>query len=188
MTLMNQTNFYTPEDLLRLPDAVAYELVDGKLVERNMGMDSSRIGAHICRLLWSAVEEPKAGNVFAADASYQCFTDAPDKVRKPDVSVVLRGRFPQDQVPLGHSRIPPDLAVEVISPNDRFYDVEEKVDEYLGAGVRLVWVVSPETRSVYVYRLPPSAGGTVTLLRQHDTITGEDVIPGFSCPVAHFFE
>ena len=188
MTLVNQTAIYSPEDLLRLPDSVSYELVDGKLVERNMGMDSSRIAARIIQLLWAPVEDAKRGHVFGADAGYQCFADAPDKVRKADVSVVLRGRFPGDQIPSGHSRIAPDLAVEVISPNDRFYDVEEKVEEYLGAGVRLIWVVSPEARAVYVYRLVASPGGKGTFLQSDDTITGEDVIPGFSSTVSRFFE
>lgn len=187
MTIIDQDTVYTPEDLLRLEDAASYELVDGKLVERNMGMDSSRIAAHISRLLWPVVEETNLGNVFGADGSYQCFPDAPSKVRKPDVSVVLRGRFPDDRVPSGHSPIPPDLAVEVISPNDLFYEVDEKVEEYLTAGVPLVWVVSPETRSVYVYRRHASPDARFALLQGDDTITGESIIPGFSCRVAEFF-
>jgi Uma2 family endonuclease len=187
MTLSSAPPF-TPEDLLRLPDAVNYELVDGKLVERNMGMESSEIAVRIAILIGLYLRDHPTGRLFGADASYQCFKDAPDKVRKPDVSFVRAGRLPGDKAPKGHSRVPPDLAVEVSSPGDLVYEIEEKVAEYLAAGVPLVWVVHPPTRTVRIHRPRTSTRGPVAELNDQDTLTGEEVLPGFSCPVRSLFE
>jgi Uma2 family endonuclease len=71
----------------------------------------------------------------------------------------------------------------VISPNELYSEVEEKVDEYLAAGVRLVWVIDPPHRSVRIHR----ADGTVTDLHESDELSGEAVVPGFCCPVAELF-
>jgi Uma2 family endonuclease len=79
--------------------------------------------------------------------------------------------------------IPADLVVEVLSPNDHIYDVNKKVELYLACGFRLVWVVDPEVRIVYVHR----ADGSVTKLHENDEITGEGALPGFRLKVAEFF-
>jgi Uma2 family endonuclease len=78
--------------------------------------------------------------------------------------------------------------VEVVSPGDEAYHLDEKVAEYLAAGVPLVWVVWPESRTVLVYRQPSSPLGTASRLTAADTISGEDVLPGFSCGVKEFFD
>ena len=117
-----------------------------------MGMESSRVAARIIARLTIYVEKQGSGHVFDSDGSYRCFPDAPDKVRRPDVSFVTAGRFPGEVIPKGYSSIPPDLAVEVLSPNDLAYDVAEKVEEYLSAGVRLVWVVDPNSHVVQIHR------------------------------------
>jgi Uma2 family endonuclease len=174
---------YTPEDLLAMPDAVCYELVNGELVERKTGWKSSRIGASVICLLSVHCDAHGLGWVAGADASYQCFPDAPNKVRKPDASFICLERMPADEKPEGHCRIAPDLAVEVISPNDLYYEVEDKVEEYLNAGVRLVWVVNPPKHTVRVYR----ADGTDTKLREVDELTGEEVVRGFRCRVSELF-
>lgn len=187
MTLAHPIIAFTPDDLLRLEDGVNYELVDGKLVERQMGMESSRVGGRVLSLVEAFVSKNSAGDVFGADAGYQCFPDAPSKVRKPDVSFVRAGRFPGGVVPAGHSPVAPDLAVEVISPGDLAYDVEEKVNEYLAAGVPLIWVIHPPTRTVRIHRPRSSPHGPISELKGEDVISGEDVLPGFSCRVAEFF-
>lgn len=176
----------TPEELLRMPDGVDYELVDGKLVERNMGMESSEIAARILILIGIFLRDKRLGRLFGADASYQCFPD-PDKVRKPDVSFIRAERLLGDRILKGHCPIHPDLVVEVISPGDLAYEVEEKVAEYLAAGVPLVWVVNPPTRTVRIRRPRSSPQGIGSELAETDTITGEDVLPGFSCAVRDFF-
>ena len=187
MTIANTGMLFTPDDLLRMEDAVNYELVDGKLVERHMGMESSEVAVRIILLIGTFLRGQKIGKLFGSDASYQCFRDAPSKVRKPDVSVIRTGRLPDDKTPLGHCPIRPDLAVEVISPGDLAYEVEEKVVEYLEAGVPLVWVVNPPTRSVRIRRPKASPQGPGAELSGDDLITGEDVLPGFSCKVSEFF-
>lgn len=174
---------YTPEDLLRMPDGDFYELVDGKLVERKMGALASWVGGRLYGHLNSFCEAERIGWVWPADNSYQCFPGSPNKVRKPDVSFIRFGRLPKEELPKGHVLIPPDLAVEVISPNDLAYEVDAKVQEYLEAGVRLVWQVNPETRTVWVHR----ADGSVSKLRANDELSGEDVVPGFRCPVRDLF-
>ena len=86
--------------------------------------------------------------------------------------------------PKGWPAVAPDLAVEILSPSNRRPAVREKVREYFAAGARLVWVVDPETRTAMVY-----AGNLRgTELDEAETITGGDVLPGFSCRVAEFFE
>ena len=185
VTLVSKARI-TPEELLNLPDDVSYELVDGKLVNRNSGMRSSRIAATIGGLIGMFLLD-RLGMVFGPDGSYQCFPDAPDKVRKPDISFIRFGRLPGDRAPRGHCPIPPDLAVEVISPGDLAYEVDQKVLEYLKAGVPLVWVVNPDTQTIRIHRPRSSPAGSVSELTDTDTITGEEVLPGFSCPVKEFF-
>ena len=80
--------------------------------------------------------------------------------------------------------MPPDLAVEVVSSSDKHYDVTEKAFAYLKAGTRLVWVVEPVAKTVMVYRSETD----FTLLTREDILTGEDVVKGFTCPVAQLFE
>ena len=174
---------HTPEDLLAMPNGEDFELVAGELVERNIGWESSWIGGRVHYLLSAFCDASNAGWVAPADASYQCFPDDPDKVRKPDVSFIRLQRLPADDRPEGHCPIAPDLAVEVISPHDLYSDVENKVDEYLEAGVSLVWVIDPPTRSVRVHR----ADGTLADLQEEDELDGENVLPGFRCLLRDLF-
>src|SRR5258708_2600866 len=133
----------TPEEFLRVPDSRSFELVNGELVERNMGWQASWISARVAYFLSAYCVPRHLGWIVDSEASYRCYPDDPDKVRRPDVSFVRIERLSEKEIPKGHCPIAPDLAVEVISPHDLYPEVEEKVDEYLRAGVRLVWVVNP---------------------------------------------
>ncbi len=105
----------------------------------------------------------------------------PDSVRGPDVYFFSIERSPTP--PTGYGEVVPDLVVEIRSPSDRNRAIREKVSEYLAAGVRLVWVVDPETRTAVVY----SGNMRGVEHGEDDTITGGDVLPGFACKVAQFF-
>jgi Uma2 family endonuclease len=182
-TVANKTE-YTAEDLLAMPDADHYELVNGALVERHMGWQSALVVGRLFYFLYRFCEEHLIGWVAqGGDAGYQGFPDSPRTVRKPDVSFVRYGRFPGEQPPQGFANLAPDLAAEVISPNDLYEEVDEKIEEYLRAGVRLVWVISPQNHTVRVYRLD----GSSQSLREKDELSGEDVLPGFQCRVADLF-
>lgn len=183
MSTAPTTTRYTPADLLALPDGDRFELVHGEFVERHLGQRSSRIGGKLLHLLYVFNEAAGLGCIYPADASYQCFPDDPQKVRKPDVSFICKERqAPQDE-PEGHSRIHPDLAVEVLSPNDLADEIDEKVADYLGVGVLLVWVVHPRLRMVVVHR----HDGTSAVRREQDELSGEAVLPGFRCLVRELF-
>lgn len=172
---------FTPEQLLALSDGMNYELVRGELVPRRTGAEASWVGGQLHLVLANYCKANGAGWVMPSDAGYQCFTDDPSKVRKPDVSYIAAERI--GGLPEGHFRIPPDLAAEVVSSAETYCEVEDKVDEYLAAGVKLVWVINPPNRSIRVHR----PDGTVSDLRQADELNGEDVLPGFRCPVAELF-
>ena len=115
-----------------------------------MGTESNWIGGELHRLVANHVTAGRLGWTFPADAGFQCSPMPPTRSANPT------SRSPPHCLPAGppkgHCRVAPDLAVEVISPNELYSEVEEKIDEYLAAGVRLVWVVDPPHRSV---RAPP---------------------------------
>ncbi len=184
MNLLVSPPLITAEEFLRLPDDGDYELVDGKLVERHMGAVSSYVGGRLIRLLGTFCESPFLGWVFPADATYQFLPQRPNLVRKPDVSFVRAGRFPDEALPQGHIRLVPDLVVEVVSPNDTYYEVAEKLAEYRSAGIRLIWLVIPPTRTVQIRRLD----GRLAEVGEEGELTGEDVVPGFRCSVRELFQ
>ncbi|MGA2499415.1 MAG: Uma2 family endonuclease [Tepidisphaeraceae bacterium] len=140
------------DEFMALPDSSGLELVEGMLAERKtMGALSNYVAAQLAALLVSFCREHLVGHVFASDAVYRCFAH-PDTGRKPDVSFVATGRLPGDSIPEGYIDIPADVAVEVVSPNDLAYEVEDKVALYQANGFGEVWVVYPNTRTMYVHR------------------------------------
>ena len=154
-----------PDELLQLPDGDSYELVDGRLEEKKMGAESNEIAGRLFGNIYSYVRMHRLGHLFMAETGFQCFPLRPKLVRKPDVAFVASGRFADEQSPKGHIVIVPDLAVEAVSPNDTYDEVDVKVGEYLRAGVRLVWIVSPATKTVLVRR--PNKTCTMLDVRRH---------------------
>jgi Uma2 family endonuclease len=174
---------WTPEDLLAIRDRPMPELVDGELVERApMGIKSDRLAARILSRLSVFIEDRGFGSVNGAQGSYQIFPDDPRKVRIPDVSFIRAGR--ETAVPDGHSRVVPDLVVEVISPNDGASEMMGRIRDFLDAGVPLIWVVDPDTRTVQVLR----GDGTGVILKGGDSLDGEGVLPGFRLALADLFK
>lgn len=177
---MERQTLHTAEDLLRLSAQGRYELVKGELIEMppaggRHGQVAMRIGIR----LGAYVERQGLGEVFAAETGFY-LAHRRDTVRAPDAAFVSRGRLPAGPAPEGYIDLTPDLAVEVVSPSDTASAIQAKVEDWLRAGTRLVWVVYPETRSVAVY----GSLADVRILREGESLDGGEVVPGFSCPLA----
>lgn len=188
MTLAIEPKLMTIDEFLVMPDSAGYELIEGVLGEKHgaggdpMEALSDYVAVKLITRLNVFVEERNAGYVFGASSTYRCFGD-PNTGRRPDGSFIRRGRLPGERIPQGSIEIPADLAVEVVSPNDLAYDVEEKVALYLGHNFGEVWVVYPNTRTVHVHR----KGEPILSLDAQQTLTGRDALAGFSCSVAGIF-
>jgi Uma2 family endonuclease len=160
-----------------------YEIVDGVCVEKDMGTRSDYFAARIDRRLGPFVEDHGLGLVFTQGAGFEYAELDGGKLKFADVAFVPAARFNDGEVPGGWMSVPPDLVVEVVSPNDDAGKVNRKARLWLNGGVRLVWVVYPETHEVHVFR----SDGTAAVRLDGDTLSGEDVVPGFSVPVAEIF-
>lgn len=173
----------TPEEFEEMPGVDHMELVDGHIREKGMGFESSFIQTRITKLLAVFVDEQDAGMVFDSEAGYRCFPHRPRLVRKPDASFVRSGRFPGDRPPRGFATLVPDLAVEVISPNDLACEVSERLNDYLLVAVPVVWLVDPHTRTIHTYL----ADGAIRRLTADQELVGDPVLPGFRVRVADLF-
>jgi Uma2 family endonuclease len=170
---------------LLVQDEPLYEIVDGQRVDvPPMSVYTTWLASRLHGLLWPYVEEHGLGTcvmemLFILDAERNLR-------RRPDVAFVSAERWPLDrEIPTtGDWAIVPDLAVEVISPNDIFQDVLTKLQEYFQYGVQLVWAVVPEAQQVYVYDSPTQ----VRILTVRDTLTGGKLLLDFHLPLAHLFQ
>ena len=161
----------------------SFELVDGHLEQRGVGIYESVLAARIIHALMKHLDGAGLGGyVLDADAVYRCF-ESEKTGRKPDVSYVAAGRLTAESLRGAYFRVPPDLAVEVMSPTDRGRAVRDKERQYLAAGVRLVWRVNPDSREVFVF----DAAGGVELVPADGVLSGGDVLPGLSLPVSDLF-
>ena len=171
-------NSITLEEFLE-NDFEGYEYVKGELVPMAAAaIVHGEIGSNVHFLLASHVRENKLGRLYIAETTFQLG----DRVVKPDIAFVLTDRLSDDKYK--GMPVAPDLAIEIVSPTDKQYDVTEKAFAYLKSGTRLVWVIEPVAKTVMVYRSETD----FTLLTCEDTLTGEDVVEGFTCPVAQLFE
>jgi Uma2 family endonuclease len=172
-----------PEDLLKMPDGDHYELIDGRPKEKPTGAESDEIGGLLLTRFNNFIRPRKLGRAYQSQTGFQCFPGKPKLVRMPDTSFVSAGRLPNDRSPEGYITVAPDIAVEVVSPNEMYEEVEAKVAEYRSAGVKLIWVISPKSKTVLVRRLD----GTCAEVGEAGTLSGGDVLPGFTCAVAELF-
>ncbi len=134
-----------------MPADHCFDLVDGQLVERSMGAESSWIAQQVNRRLGNYADEQQQSLVMGPDCGYRIFPDDPNRVRFPDGSFIHRGRLPNNRPPRGYVHIVPDLVIEVIAPHDLAWEIEAKVAQYRQAGVPLMWVLYPDTRTVWSY-------------------------------------
>jgi Uma2 family endonuclease len=177
-----EAKLVTAEDALDLGGQGHWELVRGEIREMPPAGEE-----HGFRVMWIAfylmahVKEHDLGVVYAAETGFLIARN-PDTVRAADVAFISKARVPERREQAWSVTIP-DLVVEVVSPLDRAGAVEDKVADWLDAGVPLVWVVWPRFRTIHVYRSPQN----IRILTEHDTLDGEDVLPGFSLPVSTVF-
>ncbi len=168
----------TLEEFL-VSDVDGYEYVKGELIPMAApSAEHGLVGSRVFIRLGNYVIANQLGEVVSAETGFQ----VGERVLKPDIAFVSTPRLPADLIKA--FPVPPDLAVEVISPSEPFRKAVEKAFAYLEAGTRLVWVIEPGSKTVIVYRSETD----ITLLTREDTLTGEDVVEGFACQVAELFE
>jgi Uma2 family endonuclease len=183
MSVETLTKKYTLAEYEALPDdGKKYELVEGELVEMpGASEEHSRISTTIQGYLWNFVLANKLGEVYNSDARY-ALEPYSDIVRMADVSFVQTSRVTRGVVTM---KFGPDLVGEVLSESNSVTDIEKKTKEYRQAGSRLVWVINPEEKEVYIYRAGELQRQTLTVEEELD---GEQVLPGFKLPVGKLFE
>ena len=159
-------------------DLEGYEYANGELIPRMpTSLKHGKISLKLGSRLLLHVDENRLGNVYPAPTGFR----VGERLLIPDIAFVSIARIPEDTDKA--SPIPPDLAVEVVSPSDMSERIEAKAFAYLAAGTQMVWVLKPKSETVTVYR----SRTDIKLLTRNDTLTGEDVVEGFSCPVAELF-
>lgn len=175
----------TEDDVLRIKarEGRLFELDDGVLVEKDMSYESGYVALTLGGLLRDHVRPGRLGAVNGPDGMMKLVAGM---VRMPDVSFIPWSRFPGGRVPTTPvPLVAPDLAVEVLSPNNTRAEIDRKLGEYFAHGTVLAWVVDPAARTVEVLTTPDRAAAA--RLGVGDTLTGGVVLPGFAVPVADLF-
>jgi Uma2 family endonuclease len=184
LAMSERARLVTAEELERFPDDDSRcELVAGRVVRMTpVGFQHGKVVARLMFLLSQHLDGRNLG-VVLTEVGFK-LAAGPDTVRAPDVAVIRQHRIPSPE-PKGFWNGPPDLAVEVLSPEDRSGDVREKVEEYLACGVRLVVTINPEAKDAVVYR--PSAPA-IQVTEDDAWLDLHDAIPDFRCRLGQIFE
>lgn len=181
MPIMKPRGTATVEDLLNMPvDGLKHELVDGEIVVSPTGYLHSEITTRISHILATFLDGHPIGRVLSSDVGIW-FPNG--NLRSPDVTFVRNEKRPKGDALYDFAKFVPDLAVEVLSPNDRPRHVAQKIGEFLECGVPIVWLVDPAKKTVTEYR----SLSEIQLYAGDDVIHAEPVLPGFSCAVSSFF-
>lgn len=158
-----------------------YEIVNGKPEVKEMaGAQHGGVTARLLGEMWIYVKHAGNGCLYTPDTMFKIGKND----RLPDISFVAAERIPEEGEPESPWAIAPDLAVEVVSPNDLWEGVQGKMREYFAAGVREVWLVAPDAKEVHVYTAPRS----VRVLAEEDELTSEQLLPGFRCKLNEIFQ
>jgi len=182
------SKIWTDDELMSLPDGNRYELINGELVD--MG-NSGALHGYVCSILVMALMNyilpRKLGIVLDSSTA---FAMKNGNKRSPDISFVSKAKLQGlEELPDGFLDGAPDLAIEVLSPNNTIAEIHQLVDqrvvEYFENGSRLVWVINLKQHYVLVYR---SAKEPDRLLKQSDSLDGEEVIAGFTMPLSELFQ
>jgi Uma2 family endonuclease len=148
----------------------------------SVGQEHGEIVLNLGARLWIFVDAQKLGRLVASDSGVWLERD-PDTVREPDIAFFSIEKIPPGVRVTGYSETVPDLVVEVQSPSDSMREVNDKARMWLSYGVRLVWVVHPDTHTVDVHHQEHS----VSTLTEEDALDGMDVLTGFSCAIGDLF-
>ena len=167
-----------------MPGGQLCELVEGRIVPMSPGgVELSLVTANAFRMLDTFARQGRLGRVLTGETGFYTRRD-PDTVRGADVVFVSIERYGRRTRALTYLDVAPELVVEVLSVQDTVLDFADKLREYFAVGVTLVWVVDPRARRVYIYRSLTD----VRELIETGTLSGEDVLPGFTAPVTLLFE
>jgi Uma2 family endonuclease len=183
---MATTKLWTVEELERegVPEG-RWELIDGELVQMPPTCDrASSVANTFAYFITDHVRPRRLGRVYSADGGFVLFPDHREQLRAPDVAFVRADRLPPDEERDRFPRLAPDLVVEVISPTDLRDAVQAKVELWLAAGARLLWLVDPRARTVTVF----TAGHEPITLGVGDILDGGEVLPEFRVAVAECFD
>lgn len=172
----------TGEDLLQHPEWGRCELVRGKVVKMcRPNPMHGRLAVKLANTLDTFVDARRLGMVFSETGVYT--ERGPDSVRGPDIFYVRAENCPAPESWTEYFQTAPDLCIEIVSPSDRWLDLNTKIEEYLKAGVKLVWLIEPESQSARVYR----ADRAPIAILSSGVLSGEDVLPSFELPLAELF-
>jgi len=172
----------TGEALYALGDAQRAELVEGEMrIMTPTGFLHGRVETRIARLLGDFVERQGLGDVYGGEVGIYTRRN-PDTVRGANVLYISHARLSQVRSD-SYLDVAPELVVEVLSPHDRWLDVERKLEEYFAIGVDAVWIADPAGKTLRIY-------GSLTqfqILQQGDLVRDQAILPGFECGVAELF-
>ena len=176
---------WTDAAFMALPDnGCHYEVVNGELIDMgNSGAKHGYIAVILSSALFAVVMAQKLGALFDSSTAFKMKNG---NKRSPDISFFAKDRLQKlEDLPVGFLDGSPDLAIEILSPTNTIEEIDDKLVEYFENGARLVWVINPSQHHVLVYR---SAQEPDRLLKSADSLDGEDVVPGFTFPVADLFQ
>lgn len=186
-----KVKLYTVDDLWALEHDPAYEgryyyLIDGILFEDEMpGRTHGRLAVRLSRYLDEFVESHDLGEV-TSETGYFPDENTRDILLLPDVAFQRSESVPKPE-PAGYVQAMPDLAVEIVSPNDTIAKARRKAQVYLDNGTSLVWIVQPDRKGIEVCHAAERGGLQIDFVGQGDTLSGEDLLPGFELEVSKLF-
>ena len=174
----------TAEEFERLPDdGKRYELIDGELREMAPTVNwHGEVETNLTTLLHTHTRAHGLGRVSCGEVLYIVQRN-PDRVRAADIAFLRQERVPSLEARQHIMEVIPDLVVEILSKSDTIEEISDKIDDWLNAGVQMLWIVDPFRRTVTIYQ----PGRDPSLLGQHGVLEGDPVVPGFRCPVAEIF-
>jgi Uma2 family endonuclease len=174
----------TAEEFEQLPDnGKRYELIDGELREMAPTVSwHGEVETNLTTLLHTHTRAHGLGRVSCGEVLYIVRRN-PDRVRAADIAFIRQERVPSLEARRHIMEVIPDLVVEILSTHDTVAEISDRVDDWMGAGVQMLWIVDPFRRTVTIYR----PGRDPVLLGEHGTLEGDPVVPGFRCSVAEIF-